>query len=197
MLEYIIKGFEQYNLFVNKEIHYVYKYKSTYKEIIFKAEKENFMHLCGINYVDPKRKINVSGKHFYNLLKSRKISVDFLIEKEDGTTDLKLKVLENLKDILTSNIRIIDERITFANLSFDHALRSRRKIFAITLIEEQFNSNIYLPTSLINLKTDKHEYMRNSCEVHCIYSQNRIGEKDFYYMSEQYDTFINKKEKNV
>lgn len=186
MVECIQKGIAAYEKFVNKEVHYVYKKDGAYKEVVLKAKKNEFMHLCGVSYLDPKTKRKVSASHFYSLAKANKISPSFLIEKEDGTTRLKLEVIENLADVLTPNVRVIDGQVTFYNFSFDTALRSRRQIFALSLIKENVESSFYVPYSLLNLQTDKSNSLRKSYEVLCIYSRSRGNSDHIYYQSKEY-----------
>ncbi|MCJ1908433.1 PBECR4 domain-containing protein [Planococcus ruber] len=186
MVECIRDGFRAYELFVNKEIHYIYEKDNTYKKVIFKAKRNDFMHLCGVTYLNPKTKVEVSRKHFYELVKDDKISPSFLIEKADGTTELKLQVIANLKDILTPKIRVIDGQVTFASFSFDTGLRTGRQIFALALIEENPQSEIFVPYSLLNLQTDKNNQLKKSYPVHCIYTAER-GKEDFiHFESEEY-----------
>ena len=189
MIDYILRGFSSYEQIVNKEIHYIYKKNDKYHEIILKAKKNGFMHLCGLNYRDPKTNKVVQPSHFYSLVKSKKISPSHLVEKKDGTTILKLKVIENLKDLLTANIGIIDNQVTFSNLNFDKAIRSRKQIFALTLTEEKKGTGIYVPVSLLNLKTDKSNSVKTIYEVHCIFSKSRNEEDFYYYESEEYKEY--------
>lgn len=187
MIECIKKGRDAYEQIVNKEIHYVYKKDNVYKEVILRAKKNGFMHLCGVDYLDPKTKQKVAPKHFYQLVKDNKISPDFLVEKADGTTILKLGVIGNLKDLLTSNIRVIDGHVTFFNSTFDVGLRTGRQIFALSLIEEKRYSEFYVPMSLLNLKTaSKAALLKKSYEVHCIYSKDRYGTY-IYYENEKHE----------
>ncbi|MED4722570.1 PBECR4 domain-containing protein [Bacillus atrophaeus] len=184
MVEYILKGFKAYEEFVNKELHYVYKKDNVYKEVVFKANKKGFMHLCGVDYIDPKNSKKVSANHFYSLVKRKNISPSFLVPKTDGTTEQKLQVIENLKDILTPNVRVIDGKVTFYNMTFDKGLRSRRQIFALALIEENQYSEVYAPLSLLNLKVSKADSLKKTYEVHCIYAKSR-GKDDFIYFESE------------
>lgn len=189
MLKKIQQGFQAYSQIVNKEIHYAYKVNGEYEEIILKAKKQDFMHLCGVEYLDPKNNRNVSANHFYSLLESNKVSSSYLIEKRDGTTELKLNVIDNLKELLTSNIRIIDRQVTFSNLSADRLLRSRREIFALALRPEGPRTNKYSPLSLLNLKTTKAGLLKKSFEVEGIYSKSRTQGMHIYYETENFQKF--------
>lgn len=189
MAKKIKEGFEAYSQFVNKEIHYVYKVDGNYKEFILKAKKDDFMHLCGVQYFDPTIKKRVSPKHFYNLVESNKISAEYLSEKKDGTTVLKLKVIDCLKEVLTSNIRIVDKQISFTNFSATRSLRSSRQVFALALNLEGKHSNNYYPVSLLDLKTPKANYLKPSYEVECIYSNSRTEGVHIYHETESYQKY--------
>lgn len=190
MLNKIQQGFQGYLQLVNKEIRYVYKHNGEYEEIILKAKKDDFMHLCGVKYLNPQNKKIVSAKHFYSLVESNKISPSHLIEKTDGTTELKLNVIVNLKELLTSNIRIVDRQVTFSNdFTADKTFRSRREIFALALISEGQDTNKYSPLSLLNLKTTKKALLNGSHEVECIYSIDRTQEIHFYHETAGYQKF--------
>ncbi|PJO43409.1 PBECR4 domain-containing protein [Lysinibacillus xylanilyticus] len=195
MVECIQKGIAAYETFVNKEVHYVYKKDGAYKEVVLNAKKKEFMHFCGVSYLDLRTKKKVSAPHFYNLAKANRISPSFLIEKEDGTTNQKLEVIGNLADILTPNVRVIDGQVTFFNFSFDMALRSRRQIIALSLIKENVKTDFYVPFSLLNLQTDKANSLRKSYEVHCIYSRSRDNSDYIYYQSKEYEGENKKKTK--
>lgn len=189
MAKKIKEGFEAYSEFVNKEIHYVYKVDGNYKEIVLKAKKEDFMHLCGVQYVDPTIRKRVTPNHFYNLVKNNRISSEYLTEKNDGTTVLKLRVIDCLKEVLTSNIRIVDKQVSFANFSASKSIRSRRQIFALALNKIGGNSDNYYPISLLDLKTTKADFLKSSYEVECIYSNSRRDGVYIYHETEEYQKY--------
>lgn len=167
-MESLLDGFNAYEKFVNKEMHYVYLKNGSYHEIVFKAKKENFMHLCGVKYKDPKTKRILSANHFYNALKGSKISSKGIQKKPDGTTNQKLQVIKNLNDLTTCTVRVIDESTSYLNLSFDGALRSRRQVFCVAL--ESIGKKTFIPSSLLNLKSSKGQTIKAGYPVHCIYS---------------------------
>jgi len=190
MLEKIQQGFQGYSQLVNKEIRYVYKSNGEYEEVVLKAKKDDFMHLCGVQYLDPQDKRKVSAKHFYSLVESNKISSSFLIEKEDGTTELKLNVIVNLKELLTPNIRIVDRQVTFSNnFTADKTLRSRREIFALALKSEGQDTNKYGPLSLLNLQTINKALLKDSQMIECIYVKDRTREIHIYHETPSYQEF--------
>lgn len=178
------KGFEAFELLVNKEIHYLYLTGTEVKELIVRAKKEHFLHLCGLKYKDPKTKKTVTARHFYELLKDNKINSKHLVVRKDGTTEQKLQVIGELKSLLTADVRVIDGQVTFYNFSFEKGLRSKRQIFALAMIEERRDSEIYVPQSLLHLKSDKSHALKTSYEVCCIFEKHRGREDIIYYIKE-------------
>lgn len=181
------KGFEAFERIVNKEIHYLYLKGTEVREVVVKAKKEHFMHLCGLKYKDPKTKKPVTAKHFYELIKDDKINPKYLIVKADGTTGQKLQVIGELKSLLTADVRVLDGHVTFYNFSFEKGLRSKRQIFALAMIEEKRDSEIYVPQSLLHLKSDKSHALKTSYEVCCIFEKQRDKEDTIYYIKEGFE----------
>ena len=122
--------------FVDKKISYV-GVESTIS-IVFSAS--NFMHLCGVEY---KRGPNL----FFQDALDEKIKLENIKIKVDGTTFLKLQVLGSIGLLLDENISIVGEGI-FSSLRYDSAIRTRKKILALSLMQE---GTTYVPISLLNL----------------------------------------------
>lgn len=122
--------------FVDKKISYVGE-ESTIS-IVFSAS--NFMHLCGVEY---KRGPNL----FFQDALDEKIKLENIKIKVDGTTFLKLQVLGSIGLLLDENISIVGQGI-FSSLRYDAAIRTRRKILALSLMQE---GTTYVPISLLNL----------------------------------------------
>lgn len=181
------KGFEAFERIVNKEIHYLYLKGTEVREVVVKAKKEHFMHLCGMKYKEPKTKKPVTAKHFYELIKDDKINPKYLIVKADGTTGQKLQVIGELKSLLTADVRVLDGYVTFYNFSFEKGLRSKRQIFALAMIEEKRDSEIYVPQSLLHLKSDKSHALKTSYEVCCIFEKQRDKEDIIHYIKEGFE----------
>lgn len=181
------KGFEAFERIVNKEIHYLYLKGTEVREVVVKAKKEHFMHLCGMKYKEPKTKKPVTAKHFYELIKDDKINPKYLIVKVDGTTGQKLQVIGELKSLLTADVRVLDGYVTFYNFSFEKGLRSKRQIFALAMIEEKRDSEIYVPQSLLHLKSDKSHALKTSYEVCCIFEKQRDKEDIIHYIKEGFE----------
>lgn len=122
--------------FINKEVIY-----STDKEsvaIIFK--RSNFMHLCGVKYDD-------GAREFFEAAINNRLDINKI--KSDGTTFLKLSLLRSISFLLSVEISLADNAI-YLNMSFDKALKTKKKIFALTLID---SNNSFVPQSLLNLKS--------------------------------------------
>lgn len=186
MVKKIKLGLKAYKPFVNKEIHYVYKVDGKNKELVLKAKKQDFMHLCGVEYFDPVLKKKVTPNHFYRLVEDNKISAEHLIIKRDGTTVLKLRVIECLEEILTSSIRIVDKQVTFSKFGAAKTLRSSRQIFALALNPEGKRSDKHIPVSLLDLKTTKGDFLKPSYMVECIYYVSRTEGIHIYHETESY-----------
>lgn len=193
LVDRLKEGLESYNTILNKEIHYIYKKNGQYRELVLKAKKNDFMHLCGIeSYLDPKTKKPVSASHFYELVKSNKISPSHLVTKTDGTTVLKLNVIEHLKELLNHKIRVIDDHVIFYNFSFDKGLRTGREIFALALVES--SQHVHSPYSLLNLKSPNTDTrsIRRTYPVHSIFIRSIRGDEEVIYESSEYKSYKNK-----
>lgn len=167
-LDALQDGLAAYETIVNKELHYVYYKNMQYHELVFKPHRRNFIHLCGIDYYDPNTGRKLSAKNFYDTLKSKKVSIKGIVKK--GYADQKLEIIDQLKDLTTCSLRIIDEKSTYLNLVFYRAIRSRKQVFALAL-ESEVSSGHYVPCSLLNLKnTSKGNSIKSGHAVHCIYS---------------------------
>lgn len=90
-----------------------------------------------MKYFDPKTRKPATAKHFYELVKDNKVNAENIAVKKDGTTGQKLQVIRELKSLLTADVRVIDGYVMFYNFSFEKRLRSKRQIFALSLVEER------------------------------------------------------------
>ena len=86
------------------------------------------MHLCGISYLR-------GSKNFFLSAKYRKIDLDKVLIKKDGTTFQKLQVLSAFPELISSNVRLTG-RGRFLVLDYDYALRTSRQLLALTLINQ-------------------------------------------------------------
>lgn len=165
-IEKLQQGLTAFESVVNKEIHYVYFKEGLYHELVFKAKKANFMHLCGIEYQNPITKQMMRPSQFYAALKSNKVSSNGILKK--SFTDQKLQIISCLEDLTKCTVSIIDERTVYLNLSFEKAIRSRKQIFCLSLI--RISDEIYVPNSLLNLRSAKGKSIHKGYPVSCIYS---------------------------
>lgn len=166
-MEAINKGFAAYQEIVNIELHYVYVNESSqYEELVIKARGNNYMHLCGVEY-RPNGKGRYNAKRFYDSLKKKNMSAQWL-EKTSAETDLKLSVLPELKCLKDcSKIRVIEKPIRLDRVEFPKAIRTRRQVFALGF-QNPGREYRYVPMSLLSLKTKAN--FSKGCQVHCVYS---------------------------
>ncbi|MEK5038463.1 PBECR4 domain-containing protein [Sporosarcina sp. FSL K6-3457] len=164
-IERLLQGLVAFEKVVDTEIHYVYFKEGSYYELIFKPQKSNFMHLCGVEYKNPKSKQPMRPSQFYSALKARKISPEGILKTT--FTDQKLQVISCLDDLTKCTVRIIDDRTVYLNLSFDKGIRSKKQIFCLALVRR--HNDLYAPNSLLNLKSSKGNTIKNGYPVHCIY----------------------------
>lgn len=165
-IEKLRQGLIAFENVMNKEIHYVYFKEGRYQELVFKPQKSNFMHLCGVEYRNPRTKQMMRPSQFYAALKSNKISPEGILKK--SFTDQKLQIINCLEDLTKCTVSIIDERTVYLNLSFEKAIRSRKQIFCLSLIRTR--GQVYVPNSLLNLRSDKGTNIPKGYPVCCIYS---------------------------
>lgn len=145
-----LKKFE-YNLEHIRNAAIFFKDHFLSKEMIYSTEKEstsvifqrsNFMHLCGI-YYEP------GASEFFNLALLKQIDLNKVYIKNDGTTFQKLSVLSSIDFLINPEITLSSGAI-YLNLSFDKALRTKTRVFALTLIND---NHLFIPQSLLNLRT--------------------------------------------
>lgn len=165
-MEALQKGLAGYEKVVDKEIHYVYLKDRRYHELVFKPHKRNFMHLCGVEYFKSEKK--VTAYTFYEELKAKRVDIQGIRKK--SYTDQKLEILDQLKDLITCNLRILDKKTTYSHLTFTHGIRSRKKIFCLALENEE-TSGHFIPSSLLNLRNNsKGNSIKPGHPVDCIYT---------------------------
>ncbi|MCD5030867.1 MULTISPECIES: PBECR4 domain-containing protein [Enterococcus] len=132
--------------FLNKRVIFEYKCGNKVKALEVSFKKQHFSHLCGITYTR-------GAKQFVDDLKKKKVSPRHVIFNGNKTKIAQKEYcLENISLLLTDQVRIC-ERGNFANLQFDHSVRTNREIFALTCL---YTDNGYsVPNSLIDLRTEK------------------------------------------
>lgn len=124
--------------FVDKKVSYVGELSTI--EVIFSTT--NFMHLCGIEY---KRGTSL----FFQDSLDRKINLNHINVKSDGTTFQKLQVIGSIGLLLERNISIVGNGV-YSSLKYDAAIRTKKKIIALSLKQ---NAQYYVPISLLNLSS--------------------------------------------
>lgn len=133
-------------VFINKKV--IFYTKNTVITVI--ASITNFMHLCGIFYLR-------GSRNFFKDAQDKKIDLSKVLVKKDGTTFQKLQVLNLFPELISGNIRLTT-RGHFLLLDYDYALRTSKRILALTLLSR--NANV-VPQSILNLhrikKFDKGE----------------------------------------
>lgn len=184
-IEKLQQGLTAFESVVNKEIHYVYCKEGLYEELVFKPQKANFMHLCGVEYQNPITKKMMKPSQFYAALKSNKVSPEGILKK--SFTDQKLQIINCLEELTRCTVSIIDKRTVYLNLSFEKAIRSRKQIFCLSLIRAR--DEIYVPHSLLNLRSDKGKNIHEGYPVCCIYSiDGRTMNRTILCIVDEFDT---------
>ncbi|WP_125584126.1 PBECR4 domain-containing protein [Levilactobacillus cerevisiae] len=105
--------------------------------------ENNFMHLCGINYLGGPRK-------FWKAVQVNHLETDLIKIKNDGTTFQKLQVVSLLEELNGGNLLVSSAGVLF-KVRYDHLLRTRRNIMALALNQVEM---YYRPVSLLNLQKD-------------------------------------------
>lgn len=135
------------------EFTYTYHNKKTNKkdEFVVLFRKDNFMHLCGIEYwhINNKgeKKRKIPAKKFYSDLKKERINLNQLFTKEDGSTQQKLQVLPSLSLLIKKGVRVTGAG-TFYHMKFDKSVRTGKNIVGLTCVSSRSK---YAPQSIINL----------------------------------------------
>ncbi|PKE06058.1 hypothetical protein CW676_09885 [Macrococcoides caseolyticum] len=117
------------------------------------------MHLCGLDYKGGSNK-------FFNACLNEKLEINNIKVKTDGTSFQKLRVVNQIEDIFKMPSQLASSG-TFLNLKFDSAIRTKKQIAAITLLNDR---TTYVPQSLLNLKSMKN--FPSSKNVICIYTED-------------------------
>lgn len=149
-----IKAFNKYLPNVRKALdltkkHFIGKMK-TYVYVINNRDvqalsvlfqRKHFMHLCGVEYP-------TGANGFVSDLQRKKLKLQNLYIKEDGSTFQKLEVIDQiaLLDTLDTKVSIGNKRV---NIQYDNLLRTKANILGIAVKAD--NNGINFPLSLLNL----------------------------------------------
>lgn len=144
LLYYLNDIYDATNYFQNTFIGNKVIFKSQHHQITIYATKHNFMHLCGINY-------SKGAKRFFDDALNRSLSIKNIKIKKDGTTFQKLQVIKLLPELTTREVRITSNG-KFLYLHYDAALRTRKQLLALTLINPD---HAFIPQSILNLHNKK------------------------------------------
>jgi hypothetical protein len=123
----------------NKKMLFVYEINSKIKYVNVSCYPSNYKHLTGIDTV-------CSARDFFELCCNQKISEDTLVLKRNGTTELKLKVLEQIMDI-AHQVRFIGD---YLNSNIYLELDKIVGNISCGLGIENNEGNSYYPKSVLN-----------------------------------------------
>lgn len=130
--------------FLNKRVTYITKSKT----VSLVCKRNNFMHLCGIDYY------NENPSRFYYDCKRDKLNFKehHVRIKNDGNTPRKLQVIGCLGDLLIKGkVRLVDNTITYFS-NYNYVLRSHSAIIGLGC---SWGKNSYYPKSVLNLKFEQ------------------------------------------
>ena len=166
LLNKIANYFKDY--FFGKKVVYC---TSNQKVAVYFSES-NFMHLCGLYY-------SRGAKNFFLDCLDNKLKVSSVLVKKDGTTFQKLAILNSITELTSPHVRLTGSG-RYLYLEFDYALRTKKQILALTLID---TSKKIVPQSLLNLKK-KREFPKGESVIK-IYAVDFYNGKELIYYSEE------------
>ncbi len=136
--------------------------------------ESNFMHLCGLHY-------SRGAKNFFLDCLDKKLDVSSLLVKKDGTTFQKLAILNSVTELTSPHVRLTGSG-RYLYLEFDYALRTKKQILALTLID---TSKKIVPQSLLDLKK-KRDFPKGE-DIIKIYAVDFYTGKEWIYYTEEID----------
>ena len=157
--EFVVCLHEAATFFKDHFVGKIMCYETSAKKVEVQFISTNFMHLCGIDY-------ERGAKRFFEDCLDDRIQVNSIRVKCDGTTIQKLKVLWNMSELNGNNLRVTDSGDGL-KISFDYAIRTRKQIFALALVNKRTRM---IPISLLNLKS--RNFFPSGDLVESIYSVN-------------------------
>ena len=176
-----------------RKLVYIYLKNNKLCSLVFYITVYNLLHLTGLSYYN---KFDKPGR-FIKDLERKRINIDQLGEKPDGSTRLKLVVLPLLEYIVYPGVKVSDNRIVLDGHSFRSSLYVRKSLnmrSAIMLGEDCKNmSQRYLfPESLYNYESigsETRKKIGNTCRVLGLFSPSERDSKlkfmSVYFISEQ------------
>lgn len=121
----------------------------------------HFMHLCGVKYSN-------GAKGFINDLNKKRLNLNLLSVKSDGTTFQKLQIIDQIDrlDSLQTQISIGNN---MASIHYDSLLKTKERILGIAIKKDA--NDKYIPLSLLNLSVKDNKSL-TSFEVIAILEEN-------------------------
>lgn len=178
LYEFVVCLHEAATFFKEHFVGKIVCYETSTKKVEVQFISTNFMHLCGIDY---KR----GAKQFFEDCLDDCIHVDLIHVKCDGTTIQKLKVLRSISELVGNNLRVTNSGDGL-KISFDYAIRTRKQIFALALVNKRTR---VMPISLLNLKS--RNFFPSGDLVESIYSVNLNDNSIKWYKRGRFDSSDN------
>ena len=122
-------------------------YESAHLHFGVRFASSNFAHLCGIKYKG-------GSSELFSALIAKRVEIERILIKRDGSTFQKLQVLPAVKSLLTSQVAIGGSG-NMTQFQYDAMVRSHRKILSIHFQTNQ--DGLLFPVSLINLRREPRE----------------------------------------
>ena len=173
--EFVVCLHEAATFFKDHFVGKIMCYETSAKKVEVQFISTNFMHLCGINY-------ERGAKRFFEDCLDDRILINSIRVKCDGTTIQKLKVLRNISELIGNNLRVTDSGDGL-KISFDYAIRTRKQIFALALVNKRTR---VIPISLLNLKS--RNFFPSGDLVESIYSVNLNDNSIKWYKRNSFDS---------
>lgn len=138
--------------FIGKVKTYVYIVNSReIRSLPITFQNKHFMHLCGVKYVR-------GSRGFVNDLRKKKLDLQNLYLKNDGSTFQKLEVIDkiDLLDSLNTKVSIGNK---MASIHYSNLLRTKSDILGIAVDTD--NNGMNFPLSLLNLSIKMHIHLHH------------------------------------
>ena len=170
------KEYEEY--FKNKDYCFFYYHNKIIKEIIINFRESNFIHLTGISVLNKK-------SDFYRMILAKKIKETDFELKKDGTTTLKLEVINHLKNIISSPTEIGDyQDFLKINLKTDKLIGNKNLMLGI----KKRDSNSAIPQTLLSQKKESLNQLTSSLSTVLLVISKQHNESEYKTI-----TYISKK----
>lgn len=174
LMENLIKAKEIFDDYLlNKNFIYIFNNKLTNKIDFFemKCISNNFLHLTGVE-------TKITPSNFYKALDKKRLSLNSINYKSNGTTKLKLEIFNRLPLLLTSPVQVCFQDDFFTlKLQVDILInRPINDIKDIVLgLKRMENFDFFVPASI--LKEKPQNIGKIFSRVLCIFEKNRLEKK--------------------